>query len=146
MPLQVLGVVIIRDGRVLVAHRADHPAESGWEFPGGKREPGESLAQTAVREIREELGVSVTVGVPVPGPPQPIDDRLELVLVTATTDDPVDTSTDHDELRWLAPDDLHSVPWLAPDLPFLPEVARLARGTVTTGQPEVPAQAGQTSR
>lgn len=127
MRQQVLGVVIIRDGQILVAHRADHPRGSGWEFPGGKCEPGETLAQTAVREVREELGVQITVGPVVPGAPQPINDRLELVLITATTTSPVTGSTDHDELRWLAPEDLHTVAWLTPDLPFLPEVARLAR-------------------
>ena len=127
MRTQVLGVVIIRDGLILAAHRADHPRDTGWEFPGGKREPGETLAQTAVREIREELGVQVDVESVVPGDPQPIGDRLELVLVTATTTGQVTGSTDHDELRWLPPDELHSVPWLTPDLPFLPAVAGLAR-------------------
>lgn len=127
MRTQVLGVAIIRDGQILVAHRADHPQGTGWEFPGGKREPGETLEQTAVREVREELGIDITVGTVVPGDPQPINDRLELVLITAGTDAEVTASTDHDELRWLTPDALHTVAWLEPDLPFLPEVARLAR-------------------
>lgn len=127
MPTQVLGVVVLRDGLILAAHRADHPAGTGWEFPGGKGEPGETAEQTAVRELREELGVTVRVLDRVPGAPQPINDRLELVLVTATCDEPITSSTDHDELRWLTPDALTSVPWLEPDLPFLPEVARLAR-------------------
>lgn len=51
------------DGRILIARR---PAESMlgglWEFPGGKREPGESLRECLRREIREELGIEIEVG------------------------------------------------------------------------------------
>lgn len=44
------------DGRALVVRHADEP---GWSEPAGKQEPGESLAETAVRETREETGVAV---------------------------------------------------------------------------------------
>lgn len=127
MRRQVVGVVIIDGGRALVAHRADHPSSAtGWEFPGGKREPGESIEATAIREVREELSVAIEVTGSVPGA-EPIRDDLELRLVTATTPDRVHGSTDHDDLRWLDADHLTSVGWLTPDLPFLPAVARLLR-------------------
>lgn len=48
-----------RDGHVLV-HRATH--ETFWTFPGGRAEIGETSAETLRREMREELGVEVTVG------------------------------------------------------------------------------------
>jgi A/G-specific adenine glycosylase len=55
-------VTIRADGRVLVAQRhADDMLGGLWEFPGGKREPGETLPQCLVREMREELGVEVRV-------------------------------------------------------------------------------------
>jgi A/G-specific adenine glycosylase len=59
----VAAAVIIRaDDRVLVAQRrADDMLGGLWEFPGGKREPGETLPECLVREIREELGVEVDV-------------------------------------------------------------------------------------
>ena len=51
------------DGRVLVAQRnADDMLGGLWEFPGGKREDGETLAECLAREMREELGVAVEVG------------------------------------------------------------------------------------
>ena len=51
------------DGRVLVAQRnADDMLGGLWEFPGGKREDGETLAGCLVREMREELDVEVEVG------------------------------------------------------------------------------------
>lgn len=50
--------VVIRDGCVLVARRKKNIFLGGyWEFPGGKREPGESYAACALRELEEETSV-----------------------------------------------------------------------------------------
>ncbi len=49
------------DNRVLIAQRPEGKAMAGlWEFPGGKIEQGETPEQTIVRELQEELGVTVT--------------------------------------------------------------------------------------
>jgi len=49
------------DGRVLVQQRPAGKAMAGlWEFPGGKVEAGESLEQSLIRELREELDIDVT--------------------------------------------------------------------------------------
>jgi len=54
----VAGVLLDAEGRVLLAQRpAGKHLEGMWEFPGGKCEPGESLQQALVRELREELGI-----------------------------------------------------------------------------------------
>jgi len=60
------GVIWRDDGRFLIARRPLDGLLGGlWEFPGGKREPGdESLAHTLKREIREELGLEIAVGPP----------------------------------------------------------------------------------
>ncbi|MBP8974282.1 MAG: A/G-specific adenine glycosylase [Anaerolineae bacterium] len=51
------------DGRLLIAQRPLEGMLGGlWEFPGGKREPGESLRDCLRRELREELGIEVAVG------------------------------------------------------------------------------------
>jgi A/G-specific adenine glycosylase len=56
-------VTIRTDGRVLVAQReADDMLGGLWEFPGGKREEGETLPECLIREMREELDIGVTVG------------------------------------------------------------------------------------
>jgi ADP-ribose pyrophosphatase YjhB (NUDIX family) len=52
-------VIIVRDDRVLLARRAIEPEVGLWELPGGFANRGEHPAETARREIREELGVSV---------------------------------------------------------------------------------------
>jgi len=60
--LVVAGLIIGGDGRVLITQRrADQALGLQWEFPGGKVEPGEAPVAALVRELREEIGVEVTV-------------------------------------------------------------------------------------
>lgn len=59
----VTAAVIQRDGAVLIARRPPDGLLGGmWEFPGGKKEKGETLATALTREIKEELGLEVEVG------------------------------------------------------------------------------------
>jgi 8-oxo-dGTP diphosphatase len=61
-PIQVAAALILHDGRYLIAKRLAGAHLGGyWEFPGGKREPGESLQDCLHRELREELGIEVTM-------------------------------------------------------------------------------------
>jgi len=50
-------VAVFREGRVLVAARARPPMARRYSLPGGLVEPGETLAEAALRELREEVGV-----------------------------------------------------------------------------------------
>ena len=62
-PVEVSAGLIFRDGKLLITQRyADSPQGGLWEFPGGKREPGETFEQCLARELREELGVEASVG------------------------------------------------------------------------------------
>ena len=55
-----VGVLIDSDGRFLLTSRPDGKVFSGyWEFPGGKLEAGESVAQALARELHEELGITI---------------------------------------------------------------------------------------
>lgn len=50
--------IVQREGRILICQRRhDAPLGGYWEFPGGKREPGESLEQCAARELFEEVAI-----------------------------------------------------------------------------------------
>jgi 8-oxo-dGTP diphosphatase len=55
---------VVRDpsGRLLLVRRGRPPSAGLWSVPGGRVEPGETPAQAAVREVREETGLDVTVG------------------------------------------------------------------------------------
>jgi len=62
-PIDVAAGLVFRDGRLLITRRAAKAHLGGlWEFPGGKREPGETFVRCLRRELREELGIEVEVG------------------------------------------------------------------------------------
>jgi 8-oxo-dGTP diphosphatase len=58
-PKIVAGVVPVRDGRILLTRRAIEPAHGLWTFPGGYVDWGESVAEAARREMREEVGLDL---------------------------------------------------------------------------------------
>ncbi|WP_058835518.1 Nudix family hydrolase [Luteimonas abyssi] len=67
----VAGVISDARGRVLLTRRTEGRDLAGlWEFPGGKREPGESAEAALVRELDEELGIRVDIGDPLIAVPQ----------------------------------------------------------------------------
>jgi ADP-ribose pyrophosphatase YjhB (NUDIX family) len=60
-PLVGVGVVAVKDGRVLLIRRGKPPREGGWSLPGGRQRLGETVRETARRELREETGVEAEV-------------------------------------------------------------------------------------
>jgi mutator protein MutT len=61
--IEVSAALIFHDGKILITQRHANSHLGGlWEFPGGKREPDETFEQCLVREIREELGLEISVG------------------------------------------------------------------------------------
>jgi mutator protein MutT len=61
--IEVSAALIFHGGKLLITQRHAKSHLGGlWEFPGGKRETGETFEQCLVREIREELGVEISVG------------------------------------------------------------------------------------
>ena len=60
-PFLAASVAVVRDGRVLLAARGRPPMRSLYTLPGGLVEPGETLAEAALRELREEVGVEAAM-------------------------------------------------------------------------------------
>jgi 8-oxo-dGTP diphosphatase len=122
---QVVGAAIVREGRVLAARRTRPSAAAGrWEFPGGKVEAGESSEQALVREVAEELGVTVAVTGWLAGE-APIGTTHVLTVAHSRLVDGDPAPTEHDEVRWLSADELDDVDWLEPDRPFLAELKEI---------------------
>ncbi|MFI6659033.1 (deoxy)nucleoside triphosphate pyrophosphohydrolase [Streptomyces sp. NPDC050523] len=129
----VVGAALFDDGRLLAARRSA-PAELAgrWELPGGKVEPGESPEAALVRELREELGVDCETVERIPGE-WPLRSPYVLQVWTARLR-PGSAGPrplqDHDELRWLAPDEIWDVDWLDQDVAAVRELsAKLDAGT-----------------
>ncbi|MDD7442271.1 MAG: (deoxy)nucleoside triphosphate pyrophosphohydrolase [Sutterellaceae bacterium] len=115
--IEVSAAMILQDGKILATQRGYGEFKDGWEFPGGKVEPGETPEEAIVREIREELGATV---------------RPEKLVTTVECDYPRFHLTmhcflctvengelrllEHEAAKWLEPGNLHSVAWLPADV------------------------------
>lgn len=117
--LEVVAAVFVRDVHVLACRRAPGKSAAGkWEFPGGKIDDGESPEAALVREIQEELGISISVNALLDRSITPVGENdIDLACYLVTSADVPRHSTDHDELRWVPLPTLPTLDWAAPDLP-----------------------------
>ncbi len=115
--IEVVAAVIYESGKILATQRGYGEFKDGWEFPGGKMEKGESAEQALIRELREELTVTVEV---------------EKLLMTVEYDYPAFHLTmhcfltkitagkinllEHEAMKWLSSEDINSVEWLPADI------------------------------
>lgn len=117
--INVVGAVLVRDGKILAARRGPDMALPGmWEFPGGKIEDGESHQETLARELSEELLCEAEVGAHVETTTHAYDFgivTLSTYLCTLVSGEP--QVTEHAEIRWLAPRELDDVEWAPADIP-----------------------------
>lgn len=115
--VKVSCAVIEHEGKVLAAQRsATLSLPLKWEFPGGKLEEDETEEEALIREILEELNVEVEIGVRLPLSIRD-DGWREIQLVPfvcqlLTFDIQL---IDHEEIRWLAPDEMYDLDWAEAD-------------------------------
>jgi mutator protein MutT len=117
----VAAAILSADGKqVLAARRTSPPEAAGrWELPGGKVEEGETPEAALVREIGEELGCLIEVLDWMEGESAIGGAGGRLIAATARVVAGEPRPREHDQVLWLAAEDLDSVDWLEPDRPFL---------------------------
>ena len=60
-PVVGVGAVVWKEGRVLLIKRGQPPRQGSWSLPGGRQELGETVAEGAIREVREEAGIDIRI-------------------------------------------------------------------------------------
>ena len=120
----VAAVVYDGEGRVLATQCAPHKHGGGWEFPGGKIEPGEAARDAVVREMREELNVTVQVGELLHTVEWNYPSfHLRMFCYACCIRSGTLQLREHMAYRWLTRAELYDVEWLPADVDALPAVA-----------------------
>ena len=115
--ISVVAAMIEADGRVFATQRGYGPQKDGWQFPGGKIEPGETPEAALAREIREELDAEITVGEKVVQVEYDYPTfHLSMGCYRCALASGHLTLREHEAARWLSPGELDSVPWLPADV------------------------------
>lgn len=136
-PLRSIHVVaaVITDarGRILLNRRNGTSDMAGlWEFPGGKREPGETSEQTLARELHEELGIEAEIGEWVMDVPQLYPDkRLRLEVRHVRHWKGTARGREGQAITWVTPDKLSRYSMPPADQPVVAALLQVDRYLVT---------------
>ncbi len=119
----VAAIIFDAAERVLATQCPPHKHHGGWEFPGGKIEPAESPQDAVVREIHEELGITVSVGQLLHTVEWDYPTfHLRMFCYACRMVQGTLQLREHTAYRWLTADTLRSVDWLPADVEVLPFV------------------------
>jgi 8-oxo-dGTP diphosphatase len=104
-----------------------------WEFPGGKIEAGETPEQCLIREMSEELGVSVSIGNALSLSTHHYPDfTVTLYPFTCQLAGGTITMYEHHALKWIEPKHMPQLDWAAADLPVVSEYMNITTGNFPT--------------
>lgn len=123
--IEVAAGLIVRGGKILIAQRLGNAHLGGlWEFPGGKRQPGESFEACLKREVMEELGLTIAVHEQVASakhhdPQRHV--RLRFYRCTVLTGEPRPLGCE--TCQWITPVEISNYPFPPADLPLVHQIA-----------------------
>lgn len=125
--IPVTCAVISFEGKILSAKRSATMSQPLlWEFPGGKVEKGELPEDCLIREILEELNISIRIVIAM-SPSEfsySSEKTIRLVPFLSTWESGLIQLLEHEEVRWLTKEELFSVNWAPADLPIVQELDR----------------------
>lgn len=115
--IEVVAAVIRDGGRIPATERGYGDFKGGWEFPGGKMEPGETPEAAVVREIEEELRVTVrpTAFIETVEYDYPTFHLTMHCFMCEVVSGEI-TLTEHLAMKWLTKETLETVDWLPADV------------------------------
>lgn len=118
---EVVAALIWDGGRFMICQRPAHKARGLlWEFVGGKVEPGETKPAALARECREELAVEVDVGAVFMEVTHAYPDLLvHLTLYNASIVSGMPQKLEHNDIRWIAPDEIPQYDFCPADVEIL---------------------------
>ncbi len=114
--IEVVAAVIRHGNQVFATQRGYGEFEGGWEFPGGKMEPGETPQEALIREIKEELDTEIEVGELIETVEYDYPKfHLTMHCFMCTVKSGHLVLKEHEAAKWLTKNTLDSVDWLPAD-------------------------------
>lgn len=121
--IRVVAAIIRENNKIFATQRGYGDFKDGWEFPGGKIEPGETPQEALIREIKEELDTDIEVG----GLIDTIEYdypqfhlSMDCFWCSVTSGDLV--LKEHEAARWLSKAELFDVDWLPADIGLISKI------------------------
>jgi 8-oxo-dGTP diphosphatase len=126
--VEVAAGLICREGRYLIAQRKPDVHLAGfWEFPGGKREPGETMETCLRRELMEELGIRIDAPIPFQTVRHEYAEKtVELHFFRCRIEAGQASAIDCAEIRWVWPHELADFEFPPADRPIIEALQRQA--------------------
>ena len=123
--IKVVCGIIYKDGKIFIARRKPHKSMGGlWEFPGGKIEEGEEYADSLKRELQEELEMQVEVNDFLMENIHNYDTfSIKLIAFNCEYISAKMKLVDHDQFKWVSPDELLSFELAPADIPIAEMIA-----------------------
>lgn len=124
--VEVVAALIWDDDKFMICQRPANKARALlWEFVGGKVEPGETKEQALIRECREELAVTLSVGDVFMDVVHKYPDlTVHLTLFNATIAEGEPQKLEHNDIRWITPSEIQNYEFCPADEEILKEITK----------------------